>query len=299
MYFPERALFQNPDGTLRAGVRLDPGTVYTVVSQRPLVTPAVLRSPRPESVPPDILAAYAARPVTTARVRALAHTITEGATNNYDKIQALEQWLATHTQYSLDIPRLPRGRDAVDQYLFVDRRGFCEQIGTALVVMARELGIPARLAVGYTPGERNPFTGLYEVKASDAHAWAEIYFPGIGWQGFDPTASVPLAGDSQLDSAGSGALGYLSSKLHIPSGLLAALSIVAGLVGLGFALRSVRRRPKRPVRSRSWASDALARLERLGAAPRSPRAPAETTPTYVRRARCPRARPADPSRAHR
>jgi transglutaminase-like putative cysteine protease len=282
VYFPERALFQNPDGTLRAGVRLDPGTVYTVVSQRPLVTPDVLRSPRPESVPPEILATYAARPVTTARVRALAHTITAGATNNYDRIQALEQWLGTHTEYSLDIPRLPRGRDAVDQYLFVDRRGFCEQIGTALVVMARELGIPARLAVGYAPGERNPFTGLYEVKASDAHAWAEIYFPGIGWQGFDPTASVPLAGDSQLDSAGSGALGYLSSKLHIPSGLLAALSIVAGLVGLGFALRSVRRRPKRPVRSRSWASNALARLERLGARRGRPRAPAETTPTYVR-----------------
>ena len=62
--------------------------------------------------------------------------------------------------------------------------------------MLRELGIPARLAVGYTPGERNPFTGLYEVKASDAHAWAEVYFPGIGWQGFDPTAKVPLAGES-------------------------------------------------------------------------------------------------------
>lgn len=282
VYFPERALFQNPDGTLRAGVRLDPGTVYTVVSQRALVTPEVLRSPRPESVPSDILTAYASSPVTSARVRALAHRVTAGAPTQYDKILELERWLATHTRYSLDIPRLPPGRDAVDQYLFVDRRGFCEQIGTALVVMARELGIPARLAVGYTPGERNPFTGLYEVKASDAHAWAEIYFPGVGWQGFDPTASVPLAGDSQLDSAGSGAIAYLGSKLHIPSGLLAALSVVAGLVGLGFVLRSVRRRPGRPVRSRSWASTVLARLEHLGARRGRPRAPAETTPTYVR-----------------
>ncbi len=282
VYFPERTLFQNADGSLRAGVRLDAGTVYTVVSQRPLVTPTVLRTPRPEAVPPGIAAAYASRPVTTTRVRALAHRITANAPTNYDKVLALEQWIGAHTKYSLDIPRLPKGKDAVDQYLFVDRRGFCEQIGTALVVMARELGIPARLAVGYAPGERNPFTGLYEVKASDAHAWAEIYFPGIGWQGFDPTASVPLAGDSQLDSAGSGALAYLSSELHVPSGLLAATAIAGGAIGLVFALRSVRRRPRRPVRSRSWASDTLARLERLGARRGRPRAPAETTPTYVR-----------------
>lgn len=282
VYFPERALFQNPDGSLRAGVRLDPGTVYTVVSQRPLVTPTALRTARPETVPPEIAAAYGERPVTTPRVRDLARRITANAPTAYDKVLALEQWLATHTEYSLDIPRLPKGRDAVDQYLFVDRRGFCEQIGTALVVMARELGIPARLAVGYAPGERNPFTGLYEVKASDAHAWAELYFPGLGWQGFDPTANVPLAGDSQLDSAGSGALSYLSNRLHVPSELLAALVILGGVVGLVFALRAVRRRPRRPVRSRSWASDALARLERLGARRGRPRAPAETTPTYVR-----------------
>jgi len=282
VYFPERTLFQNPDGSVRAGVRLDPGTVYTVVSQRPLVTPAVLRAPRPEQVPQVIATAYAARPVTTDRVRALAHQITAGATNNFDRITAIEQWLGRHTKYSLDIPRLPRGKDAVDQYVFVDQKGFCEQIGTALVVMARELGIPARLAVGYTPGERNPFTGLYEVKASDAHAWAEIYFPGVGWQGFDPTASVPFAGDSQLDSAGTGALSYLSAHLDIPGGVLAGGALVAGLVGLWFALRSVQRRPRRVSISRSWASQRLARLEALGADRGRPRAPTETTPTYVR-----------------
>ncbi len=206
VYFPDRSLFQNQDGTLRAGVRLDPGAVYTVVSQRALTTPEALRRPPLGAVPADIAGQYAASPVTTDRVRALAHTITAGAPTTYDKVLALEQWLGEHTRYSLDIPRLPKGADAVDQYVFVDRKGFCEQIGTALVVMLRELGVPARLAVGYAPGERNPFTGLYEVKASDAHAWAEVYFPGVGWQGFDPTANVPLAGDSQIDAAGDGAL---------------------------------------------------------------------------------------------
>ena len=74
--------------------------------------------------------------------------------------------------------RSRRVQDAVDQFLFVDKEGFCEQIGTSLVVMLRSLGIPARLVVGYAAGERNPFTGLYEVRGKDAHAWAEVYFPG-------------------------------------------------------------------------------------------------------------------------
>jgi transglutaminase-like putative cysteine protease len=282
VYFPDRGIFQNLDGTLRAGVRLDPGSVYTVVSQRPLITPDALRAPRPDRVPEDLVAQYASSPVTTARVRALAHSITAGAPTTYDKVLALEHYLATHTEYTLDIPPLPKGRDAVDQYLFVDRRGFCEQIGTALVVMLRELDIPARLAVGYSPGERNPFTGLYEVKASDAHAWAEVYFPGVGWQGFDPTAGVPLAGDSQIDAAGSGALSYLGARFDIPGEALAGLSIAAGIVGLVVALRSFRRRPRAAAISRSWASQRLARLESLGAVRGRPRAPSETTPTFVR-----------------
>ena len=282
VYFPERSLFQNPDGSLRAGVRLDAGAVYTVISQRPLVTAATLRASNPLAVPLPIAAQYAQRPVTTERVRALARRITAHATSAYDKTLAIEDWLGAHTKYSLNIPTLPKGKDAVDQYLFVDRSGFCEQIGTSLVVMLRELGIPARLAVGYTPGERNPFTGLYEVEASDAHAWAEVYFPGIGWQGFDPTARVPLAGDAQIDAAGDGALDYLSTRLHIPSELLAGISIAGGLVGLGFALRGVRRRPRRIAISRSWASTRLARLEALGARRGRPRAPSESTPHFVK-----------------
>jgi transglutaminase-like putative cysteine protease len=273
VYFPDRTIFQNQDGTLRAGVRLDPGTVYTVVSQRRLVTPAALRAPVVDAIPEQILAQYSASPVTTERVRALAHAVTAAAPTTYDKVLAIESWLHDHTKYSLDIPPLPKGADAVDRYLFVDRKGFCEQIGTALVVMLRELGVPTRLVVGYTPGERNPFTGLYEVKASDAHAWAEVYFPGVGWQGFDPTANVPLAGDSHIDAAGDGALSYLSERLHVPGPLLAVGSIAAGLVGLYFALRSVRRHPDGVSISRSWASQRLARLESLGAARGRPRAP--------------------------
>ena len=282
VYFPERSIFQTSDGSLRAGVALDAQAVYTVVSERTLVTAPALQASIATDVTPEIANQYAQRPITTERVRALARRITASSPTTLDKVTAIEAWLSSHTQYSLNIPALPKGRDAVDQYLFVDRKGFCEQIGTSLVVMLRELGIPARLAVGFAPGERNPFTGLYEVKGSDAHAWAEVYFPGVGWQGFDPTAKVPLAGDSQIDAAGSGALSYLSSRLHIPSEALAAISILGGLVGLVFALRSVRRRPRRIAISRSWASTRLARLERLGTRRGRPRAATETTPHFVR-----------------
>ena len=64
-----------------------------------------------------------------------------------------------------------------------------------MVVLARSVGIPARLVTGFVPGEQDPVTGTYTVRAKHAHAWAEVWFAGIGWGPFDPTASVPLAGD--------------------------------------------------------------------------------------------------------
>jgi hypothetical protein len=190
---------------------------------------------------------------------------------------------AAHTKYTLNIPPLPRGRDAVDQFLFVDRRGFCEQIGTSLVVMLRSLGIPARLAVGYATGERNPFTGLYEVRAKDAHAWAEVYFPGVGWQAFDPTARVPLAGDSTIDAAGVGALSNLNSRIAVPAWVPTAFGAVALAFGAAFLVRMLVRRIRRR-RERiepSWAATRLAQLEHIGAKRGQARAAGETTPEYA------------------
>ena len=283
LFFSDRTVFQVPDGSLRAGVQLERDSVYTVVSRRRLATPAALRASDPSGTPPEMRDLYASPPVTTARVRALARAVTAPAPTTYDKVLALEAWMGAHTRYTLDIPPLPRGEDAVDRFLFVDRRGFCEQIGTSLVVMLRSLGIPARLAVGYATGERNPFTGLYEVRAKDAHAWAEVYFPGVGWQAFDPTAHVPLAGDSAIDGAGTGALSYLSARIDVPSwapsalGVLAVLAIAAGLG----RLLVVRRRTRRDRVEPSWAATRLAALERLAARWHRPRAAGETAPEYA------------------
>ncbi|TML64633.1 MAG: DUF3488 domain-containing protein, partial [Actinobacteria bacterium] len=265
LYFPVNRVYQLHDGTLRAATDIGHGDVYTVVSRRPDVTAGTLRAADSAAGPgldERSLLRYTQLPSsTTARVRALAVRVAAGAPTTYDKVVALESWMGAHTRYSLDVPPLPRSADAVDRFLFVDHVGFCEQIGTSLVVMLRSLGVPARLAVGYVPGRRNPFTGLYEVRADDAHAWAEVWFPGVGWQGFDPTARVPLAGEAAGGAAGAGLLSYFGVHLpraaaDAPGILIGALVLVVAAVALAGGPGRVR--AWRARRARSWADVQLA-----------------------------------------
>ena len=288
VYIPQSALFELSDGSVRTGVELERGAVYTVVSRRSRVTAQRLRASGNASqtvTPASLLARYTQLPDMPDRVGRLAAQITRDEFSTYDKVLAIERWMGANTRYSLDIPPLPPGEDSVDRFLFEDRIGFCEQIGSSLVVMLRSQGIPARLAVGYTPGERNPFTGLYEVRAKDAHAWAEVYFPGLGWQGFDPTAQVPLAGDPQPDAARVGLRKYLGRHLpDLSSPLLATLAAVLALVGVALwwrplAARWARWRHHR--RPRPWADAQLRRLETIGRDRGRERHPGETAHEYA------------------
>jgi transglutaminase-like putative cysteine protease len=278
LWFPDNIVFVLSDGTIRAAVELGKGAVYTVESRRVPVTADMLRATSGTPMPDDIATRYAEMPPSTARVRDLARSITAGAPTTFDKVRAIEAWMGEHTRYSLDIPALPRGADAVDQFLFVDRTGFCEQIGTSLVVMLRSLGIPARLAAGYAPGERNPFTGLYEVRGKDAHAWAEVYFPGVGWQAFDPTAQVPLAGEGGRLTAGAGLWSYLTHRLPHPPAVptVAVLALAAAAVTL-----VMRARQRRAALALPWSRRFLEQLEAAGVARGRPRRPNETPAAYV------------------
>ena len=288
VYFADRRLFQMTDGTLRAGVELGPDTVYTVISVRPRATAEILResSVPGARIPAPIAARYLQLPDRMpARIGELAQRVAGDEPNTYDKVRALERWMGDNTEYTLDIPRLPRGADAVDQYLFEDRQGFCEQIGSALVVMLRSLGVPARLAVGYSAGTRNPFTGMYEVRASDAHAWAEVWFPGVGWQGFDPTAKVPLAGDQGPQTAAAGLAQYLDLSLPaLPENAgsaIFALAMGGSAMGLlVWAMAAAHRR--RSLRRRPWVTRFLDQVELAGAARGRPRPPAQSAPAYIR-----------------
>ncbi|MCS7251705.1 MAG: DUF3488 and transglutaminase-like domain-containing protein [Thermoflexus sp.] len=124
------------------------------------------------------------------RIRRLAEQITAGHDNPYDKVAALEAWLRRNIEYNENIPAPPPGRDGVVYVLFDLRQGYCDYYASAMAVMARALGIPARVVSGYAQGESMP-DGRYRVRQRDAHTWVEIYFPGFGWVEFEPTAAQP------------------------------------------------------------------------------------------------------------
>lgn len=277
VFWPFDEAYELSDGTLRGGDTLAAGTVYSVISKRLRVTADVLRlaDPRRGFVAAETYARYTSLPSVPRRVRQLADELDGRAPSTYDAVLAMTDWIATHTRYSLNPPALTDGEDAVEQFLFEDQRGFCEQIASSLVVMLRAAGVPARVAVGYAPGRRNPFTGMYEVRASDAHAYAEVLFPGIGWQAFDPTADVPLAGDSgafpRFAAAGLGT--WVSERMPSPARTAAGAGVVAVLGATALAVVRVRR-----LRRRTWLEVQLGRLERVAGVPIDA---AETLPRWL------------------
>ncbi|MDQ3288950.1 MAG: DUF3488 and transglutaminase-like domain-containing protein [Pseudomonadota bacterium] len=97
-------------------------------------------------------------------------------------------WIQAEFIYTLDTP-LP-GRHAVDEFLFEQKRGFCEHYSSAFVVLMRGAGIPARVVTGYAGGRLNRLGGYWLVLRSDAHAWAEVWLPARGWVRVDPTAAI-------------------------------------------------------------------------------------------------------------
>lgn len=288
VYVESPRLLLTGDGTIVSPLTMGKGTVYTVVSDVNTATPAQLRaatrtSPRaPGTSPaPHLSTAQRRRYLqlagTDPRVAALAAKITAGIgtpenPDTYDKVMAIEHWMATHIHYSTDIPPLAPGQNTVDEFLFHTRVGYCEQISTATAVMLRTLGIPVREATGYVPGSYNPITDLYDVEAKDAHAWVQVWFPGYGWQNFDPTADVPLANPSP----GSVLVRDLGNGLrHLP---VVPLGIVVTAVA---GLAELRRRHAR--RPRTWAERVVRDFERHGARAGRPRAPSETLRSYASR----------------
>ncbi len=141
-----------------------------------------------------------------ARVQRLGATLVEDQTNRYDAVLAVKDYLEKHYIYSLDTQAPPEGGDFADYFLFVQKQGYCDHFSTAMTVLLRSGGIPARWVKGFAPGTPVPEDdNRIEVSYADAHAWVEVYFPGEGWIPFDPTPgyeSVFAAG--QDEPAGTG-----------------------------------------------------------------------------------------------
>jgi hypothetical protein len=120
------------------------------------------------------------------RVRRLAEEVTVRADNPYDKAASIERFLRTGYAYTLDV-NIPPGVDPLPYFLLQKRAGHCEYFASAMAVMLRAEGIPSRFVTGFLPGEYNDVGGDYIIRASDAHAWVEAFFPRYGWITFDPT----------------------------------------------------------------------------------------------------------------
>jgi transglutaminase-like putative cysteine protease len=210
------------------------------------------------------LAAYLGLENVSQRTVAEAERVTAGQSTAYERAVALVGYLrGAPFRYSARAarPQEGSGRDAVDYFLFDERgrSGFCEQFASAMVVMARSVGIPARLARGYAGGDRVA-GGTYRVRGTEAHAWAELYFPGFGWQVFEATPSVPRvvrpggrqpstppsSSVSPLPSAGASAPPRVDGEQGGPGmddgPLLPAALAVVGVAAVALVLVAARRR---------------------------------------------------------
>ncbi len=240
IFFASTEIALDVTGGIKVGSELKAGTVYSVVSSSQNADPALLRSASDDyaSYPEWIQSRYFQLPDTvTERTHQLAEQITQGLTDNYDKVIAIRDYLLKNYPYDYYPPPQQPDTDSVDQFLFIDKRGVCEHFTSAMIVLLRSIGIPARFVVGYGSGTLNPITGYYEVHASDAHAWVEVFFPGlqgVEWVPFDPTPG--WTGDPQTGGIKRWVFSDLFAGVELPS-LPIGEMFQAGMSALGSIIR--------------------------------------------------------------
>ena len=257
------------DGTVGLVPPAGRGSTYEAHSMRAVATEAELRRRTP-AAPVFGGARYVDVGGVSRRARALAADITAGAPTAYDKVRALERWLDANVEVDDEAPPLDDGADPVDAVLFTRRVGSPERLATALAVLARTVGVPTRLAMGFLPGDRPLLGGDFVVRARHAHAWVEVPFPGLGWQRFDPTGRIARAeaADSFLERL----------KRFVARWWPVLLALVLG--GLAVLVRSLVLRRRRRL-ALPWVTRYFARLARLGADRGRPRRPSETPAEYT------------------
>lgn len=181
------SLIRTPFGGYRLGTGFSYGVKYEAISLMkqtdvPAITVAVM--------PPSLRREYVQLPPIDPRIKELSTGVTSGLSSDFDRAHAIEEYLRTHYAYSLDLPA-DESPDPLARFLFERRKGHCEYFASAMAVMLRDVGIPARLATGFLGGTYNPITEQYIIRASDAHSWVEAFLPDRGWTSFDPTPPDP------------------------------------------------------------------------------------------------------------
>lgn len=213
---------------------LAPGDLFRIVSTQPVLTPDVLRNATSLDPPDDIFVELpGGLPDVVER---FAREVTAGTSTSYDAAMALQDWFRDPNEfsYSLEV-QAGHGTNAIESF-FRERVGYCEQFSATFATMARTLGIPSRVAVGFTPGVLGA-DGWYSVIGKNAHAWPELWFDGIGWVPFEPTpgrgapgaeayTGVPAAQDESGPQGGAGAPGPTESTLPPPTTVVAPQTTV-------------------------------------------------------------------------
>jgi transglutaminase-like putative cysteine protease len=240
----EAVITTNPDGTIdlesfRAQEYLRPGEQYDVRSSVSAVTIKDLRAAGTD-YPQWVLERYLQLPEdVTPRTYELAQRLAQGQETPYDVTAVVTSYLRENITYQLTIDAPPTGVNRLDWFLFEYKKGFCNYYATSEVILLRSLGIPARIAVGFAQGERQveiiadqqtepgevigpdiriTDTVTYLVRQKYAHAWPEVFFPGIGWVEFEPTSNedplfrpsgedLSTANEGQLDRVDEPGLG--------------------------------------------------------------------------------------------
>lgn len=167
------------------------GDRYQVISSISLADAASLRNAS-QAYPDWLAEKYLQLPETiTPETVALAEELTAGLTNPFDKAIAIRDWLRANITYNDQIDAPPDGSEPVDYILFEGKEAYCNYYASAMVVMLRSQGIPARFVAGYAQGDWDEESSSYRVRSSNSHSWAEVFFPGYGWIQFEPTAALP------------------------------------------------------------------------------------------------------------
>lgn len=250
IFIPAEQIAIDSTGGIRLGEVLESGMTYSVRSVATRYDPALLRLTGFD-YPLDIRAKYLQLPDTvTQRTRDLAADLTAGHETAYDKAMAIQEHLLTSYPYDYFPPPQKPNSDSVDQFLFVDQTGYCEHYVSAMVIMLRSQGVPARLVSGFGSGQYDAINNLFEVRALDAHSWVEVYFPGYGWVPFEPTPG--WTGSPDISNINTWILGGAMSAIDLPaipfgaigsavatvfSVTLTPVLIIGLLVGLWFAGR--------------------------------------------------------------
>jgi len=196
---------------------------YGLYARRPLSTLSRwrMRSAPPAAFEPQLKSilrhmALALPPGYNPRTIALAQRWRrEAGGNDAAVVERAMAMIRSGFGYTLATPLL--GRNSIDEFLFEQKAGYCEHFSSAFVVLMRAAGIPARVVTGYVGGYRNPLGGYWQVRRSDAHAWAEVWLQGRGWVRIDPTAAVsPERIYDTLADRAPGAQGLFGSWVPTP-----------------------------------------------------------------------------------